>query len=301
MVMPDMNKYADPWYRDDDDSILEIYDLDTDSRTVVKEFHSVIEAPNWSKDGKSLYYNSEGRIYKIDIESKEVEMVDSDFVDGCNNDHVLSEDGKMLAVSHNTKEDGESRIYTLPLTGGVPRLITPMAPSFLHGWSPDGKMLCYCARRGEEYDIYTIPAEGGVETRLTDAPGLNDGPEYDSAGEYIWFNSVRSGLMQAWRMKANGSEQTQMTFDEDWNTWFPHISPDRKKVVMIAYRKGDLLPNQHVPHKHVELRLMDADGSNVRTLVKLFGGQGTINVNSWSPDSRKFAFVSYRIRGIGEL
>lgn len=301
MVMTDMNKYADPWYRDDDDSILEIYDLDTDSRTVVKEFHSVIEAPNWSKDGKSLYYNSEGRIYKIDIESKEVEMVDSDFVGGCNNDHVLSEDGKMLAVSHNTKEDGESRIYTLPLTGGIPQLITPMAPSFLHGWSPDGKTLCYCARRGEEYDVYTIPAQGGLETRLTDAPGLNDGPEYDSAGEYIWFNSVRSGLMQAWRMKADGSEQTQMTFDEDWNTWFPHISPDRKKVVMISYRKGDLLPNQHVPHKHVELRLMDADGSNVRTLVKLFGGQGTINVNSWSPDSRKFAFVSYRIRGIGEL
>ena len=199
-------------------------------------------------------------------------------------------------MSHGTKEDGKSRIYTVPLTGGVPRLITPLAPSYLHGWSPDGKTLAYCAERNGEFDIYTIPAEGGEETRLTDAPGLNDGPEYDSAGEYIWFNSVRTGLMQAWRMKADGSEQTQMTFDENWNTWFPHISPDRKQVVMLAYRKGDVKPGEHVPHKNVELRLMSAEGGEVKTIVQLFGGQGTINVNSWSPDSKKFAFVRYRIR-----
>lgn len=185
----------------------------------------------------------------------------------------------------------------MPLTGGIPRLITPLAPSYLHGWSPDGKTLAYCAERNGEFNIYTIPVDGGEETRLTDAPGLNDGPEYDSAGEYIWFNSVRSGLMQAWRMKPDGSEQTQMTFDENWNTWFPHISPDRTKVVMLAYRKEDVRPNEHVPHKHVELRLMDAAGGAVTTVVKLFGGQGTINVNSWSPDSKKFAFVSCRIRG----
>ena len=200
-------------------------------------------------------------------------------------------------MSHGTKEDGKSRIYTVPLTGGVPRLITPLAPSYLHGWSPDGKTLAYCAERNGEFDIYTIPVDGGEEKRLTDAPGLNDGPEYDSAGEYIWFNSVRTGLMQAWRMKADGSEQTQMTFDENWNTWFPHISPDRTKVVMLAYRKGDVAPGEHVPHKHVELRLMGAAGGPVQTVVRLFGGQGTINVNSWSPDSKKFAFVSYRIRG----
>lgn len=220
-----------------------------------------------------------------------------DFVTNCNNDHVLSPDGESIAVSHGVKEDGKSRVYTVSLSGGVPRLITPLAPSYLHGWSPDGKTLAYCAERNGEFDVYTISAEGGVETRLTDAPGLNDGPEYDSAGEYIWFNSVRSGLMQAWRMKANGTEQTQMTFDENWNTWFPHISPDRTKVVMIAYKKGDVAPGEHVPHKYVELRLMNADGSDLKTIVELFGGQGTINVNSWSPDSKKFAYVRYRIRG----
>ena len=146
-----------------------------------------------------------------------------------------------------------------------------------------------------------MPAETVSSISIRFRPGLNDGPEYDSSGEYIWFNSVRTGLMQAWRMRADGSEQTQMTFDLNGNTWFPHISPDRKKVVMIVYRKGDLKPDEHVPHKHVELRLMDADGSNLHTVLRLFGGQGTINVNSWSPDSTRFAYVRYRIRGIGEL
>ena len=287
------------WNRDEDQSILEIYDVEPNERTVVAEMDYCIEAPNWTPDGKALIYNSEGCMFRIDLETKEITKIDTGYAIDCNNDHVLSFDGKQLAVSHATKEDGKSRIYTLPVEGGTPRLITPLAPSYLHGWSPDGKTLCYCAERNGEYDIYTIPAEGGVETRLTDAPGLDDGSEYDSEGEYIWFNSVRSGLMQAWRMKADGSEQTQMTFDENWNTWFPHISPDRKLVTMVCYKKGDVQPGEHVPHKFVELRMMNADGSNVQTLVKLFGGQGTINVNSWSPDSKKFAFVTYRIRGFG--
>ncbi|MBE5794113.1 MAG: transporter [Clostridiales bacterium] len=287
------------WNREEDQSILEIYDVETNQRTVVAEMDYCIEAPNWTPDGKALIYNSEGCMFRIDLETKEIRKIDTGYAIDCNNDHVLSFDGTQLAVSHATKEDGKSRIYTLPVEGGTPRLITPLAPSYLHGWSPDGKTLCYCAERNGEYDIYTIPAEGGVETRLTDAPGLDDGAEYDSQGEYIWFNSVRSGLMQAWRMKADGSQQTQMTFDENWNTWFPHISPDRKLVTMVCYKKGDVQPGEHVPHKFVELRMMNADGSNVQTLVKLFGGQGTINVNSWSPDSKKFAFVTYRIRGLG--
>lgn len=287
------------WNREEDQSVLEIYDVVTHERTVVAEFDCCIEAPNWTPDGKALIYNSNGHMFRLDLETKEISQIDTGYADNCNNDHVLSSDGKQLAVSHGTREDDKSRIYILPVSGGVPRLITPLGPSYLHGWSPDGKTLCYCAERNGEFDIYTIPAEGGVETRLTDSPGLNDGAEYDSLGEYIWFNSVRSGLMQAWRMKADGSEQTQMTFDENWNTWFPHISPDRKLVSMVCYKKGDVQPGEHVPHKFVELRLMNADGTNVQTLVKLFGGQGTINVNSWSPDSQKFAFVSYRVRGIG--
>jgi len=276
------------------ESVLEIYDIKTGSREAIYEFSYLIEAPNWSMDGKYLVFNSKGRLYSFDLESEEINEIYTAYATACNNDHVLSADGRSIAISHGTKEDGKSRIYTLPIEGGIPRLVTPLGPSYLHGWSPDGSTLAYCAERNGEYDIYTIPAVGGVETRLTDAPDLNDGPEYDPNGEYIWFNSVRSGLMQAYRMKADGSEQTQMTFDENWNTWFPHVSPDGKLVSMIAYKKGDLRPDEHLPNKHVELRLMSAEGGDVITIVELFGGQGTINVNSWSPDSSRLAFVSYR-------
>jgi TolB protein len=178
--------------------------------------------------------------------------------------------------------------------GGTPVLVTPIAPSYLHGWSPDGKTLVYCAERNGEYDIYSIPAVGGRETRLTDAPGLDDGPEYSPDGKYIWFNSVRSGLMQLWRMKADGSEQTQMTFDES-NSWFAHLSPDGTTVAYITYQKGDVAPGDHPANKNVEIRLMPSTGGPYRTLVKLFGGQGTLNVNSWSPCGKRLAFVSYRL------
>jgi predicted dehydrogenase/Tol biopolymer transport system component len=285
------------WDRSGDKSFLEIFDIETGKATLLREFDCVIEAPNWSADGKFLTYNSEGRIYKYEFDSGKITEVPSHFVDNCNNDHVLSPDGLGLYVSHHTKEDGLSRIYKIFFDGRMPELVTPLAPSYLHGITADGKILAYCAERNGEYDIYTIPAVGGNETQLTSALGLNDGPEYDCDGEYIWFNSVRTGRMQAWRMKADGSEQKQMTDDPHWNTWFPHISPDRKKVVMLAYHESDVRPSEHVPNKDVEIRLMEGSDSvgwsKPRTLLKFFGGQGTINVNSWAPDSRRFAFVRY--------
>lgn len=277
-------------------SILEILNTATGERKTVKEFPYLIEAPNWTYDGQWLIYNSGGKLWKLSPTSPaEPQEIYTGFATGCNNDHVLSFDGKQIAISHGTKEDGQSRIYTLPIEGGDPQLITPLAPSYLHGWSPDGKYLAYCAERKGNYDVYAIPAKGGVEMRLTDSEGLDDGPEYSPDGRYIWFNSVRTGLMQIWRMKVDGTEQTQMTFDETRNSWFPHVSPDGKKVVFITYYKGDLEPSEHLPNKNVELRIMSTKGGEPETLLKLFGGQGTINVNSWSPDSKHIAFVSYRL------
>ena len=288
---------AQIWDRSGNKSYLEVFDIVSGETKLLKEFDRVIEAPNWSADGKFLSFNSEGRIYKYEIASGDVSEVPSYFVDNCNNDHVLSPDNLGLFVSHHTKEDGLSRIYKIFFDGRMPELVTPLAPSYLHGITPDGKTLAYCAERNGEYDIYTIPTAGGNETQLTTAFGLNDGPEYDCDGEYIWFNSVRTGRMQAWRMKADGSEQTQMTFDAHLNTWFPHISPDRTKVVMLAYHERDVRPGEHVPNKNVEIRLMtgsdEAGWSEPRTILKLFGGQGTINVNSWAPDSKRFAYVRY--------
>lgn len=279
-------------------SCLQVYDLATGNISVLAEFTHVIEAPMWSKDGKAVLYNCEGLIYSLDLASGKITQVDTGACTACNNDHVLSPDGTGIAVSGNVDGSVISKIYTVKFGSSEAKEVVGIPWSYLHGWSPDGSTLAYCAGReigpDMEWDIYSCPAEGGPETRLTNAPGLNDGPEYSSDGKAIWFNSVRTGLMQVWKMNADGSDQTQMTFDEDMNSWFPHISPDLTKVVYLAYHKGDLEPGQHVPDKNVEIRMIPADGGKPETLVKLFGGQGTINVNSWSPDSTRFAFVSYK-------
>ena len=141
--------------------------------------------------------------------------------------------------------------------------------------------------------MYSIPAEGGEEKRLTFG-GFNDGPEYAPDGKSIWFNSTRSGKMQIWRMGRDGSDPVRMTPGER-NNWFAHVSPDGEKVVYISYGAEDLLPNEHLPNMRVELRIMNADGSGERRLLSFFGGQGSMNVNSWAPDSRHIAFVSYEI------
>ena len=292
-----------PWDRSDTESFLEVFDTVTGNRLTLARFDGVIEAPNWSHDGSFLTYNSEGRIYRYELSDNTFRPVPSGTLDRINNDHVLSADDTEIAVSDESSPDGKSRIYRVLLdgpavTGGPgedePLLVTPEAPSYLHGWTPDKKSLLYCAERNGEYDIYRISENGGPETRLTTAPRLNDGCEYDARGEYIYFNSVRTGLMQAWRMKADGSEETQLTFDTDRNTWFPHISPDGTKLIMLSYKKGDLWPGDHIPNREVEIRMMNADGTGLHTILTLFGGQGTLNVNSWSPDNRRFAFVSYR-------
>ncbi len=262
---------------------------------MLKEFDYVIEAPNWTRDGRYLVYNSQGRIYTYALETREIRKVDTGFAIDCNNDHVLSPDNTQIAVSHLTNEDATSRIYILPLTGGSPVLVTDKGPSYLHGWSPDGKTLAYCADRGGQYDIYTISVDGGPETQLTNLPGLDDGPEYSPDGKFIWFNSVRTGLMQIWRMESDGSNPVHMVH-EDANCWFPHVSPDGNWVVYIAYGKNDVAPGDHPANKNVELRLIPSEGGASKTIVKLFGGQGTINVNSWAPDNQTIAFVSYRLK-----
>jgi Tol biopolymer transport system component len=272
-------------------SKLEIYDLASKQRKVVYETSDHIEAPNWTPDGKFLVFNSGGLIYKIPVKGGTPEKINTGSATNCNNDHVLSSDGKKLAISSNTNDKG-SIIYVLPFTGGEPRQVTPNGPSYLHGWSPDGKTLAYCAQRNGDFDVYTIPVNGGEETRLTTTPGLDDGPEYSSDGKYIYFNSVRSGLMQCYRMKPDGSAQEQLTFDDHHN-WFPHPSPNRKWVVFLTYNKD---VEGHPANKDVMLRLISYNGGTPDVLAKLFGGQGTINVHSWSPDSRKFAFVSYEER-----
>lgn len=279
-------------------SYLNILDVETGIVKTVRSFDRVIEAPNWLKKSSRIVYNSDGHIFIYDLDTGVETMIDTGECDNCNNDHVISPEEDRIAVSHSPKDEpGASYIYILPLEGGTPSKITPNAPSYLHGWSPDGKELAYCAfrKQGNEtkVNIYVIPADGGEEKPVT-TDGFNDGPEYSPDGKYIWFNSTRTGLMQIWRMKRDGTEQTQMTFNER-NNWFAHVSPDGSKAVYLSYRKGDLEPAEHLPNMQVELWLMNTDGSDQRRILSFTGGQGSINVNSWSKDSRHIAFVSYEI------
>jgi hypothetical protein len=272
-------------------SHLEIVEIASGRRQIVYSTDYVIEAPNWTRDGEALIYNSGGRLYRFDLEQKTPEPIDTDYVVRNNNDHVLSFDGTMLAISSSSPEENTSIVYTVPVTGGKPKRITPLGPSYLHGWSPDGKYLVYAGLRNGDFDVYRIPADGGEETRLTTAVGLDDGPEYTPDGAYIYFNSVRSGRMQIWRMRPDGSDQQQLT-DDEYNNWFPHISPDGRWVVFVTYLVNEVEPSDHPPAKRVYLRLMPLDGGAPRVLAYLYGGQGTMNVPSWSPDSKYVAFVS---------
>lgn len=216
------------------------------------------------------------------------------YVTTCNNDHGISPDGKWIAISHNdTGRRRGSTISILPINGGTPRQVTTNTPSYWHGWSPDGQTLTYCAERNGNFDVYTIPVNGGTEQRLTDSASLDDGPEYAPDGAYIYFNAFRNGGMHIWRMKPDGSAQEQVTSGPS-SDWFPHPSPDRKKLVYIAYLQDQ--GQNHPFGKDVQLRLYDVQRNKSHNLTEVFyGGQGTINVPSWSPDGKQIAFIRYKV------
>ena len=271
-------------------STLETITIASTDRRVVTVVPEKIEAPNWTPDGASLIFNGDGKLKRIPAAGGAVETIESGFASRINNDHGISPDGKLLAISDSTQES-KSVIYTLPFGGGAPRRVTKNAPSYWHGWSPDGKTLAFCGQREGKFDIYTIPIDGGEEKRLTNGEGHNDGSEYSPDGKFIYFNSSRTGTMQIWRMLTDGSNLEQMTSDAN-NNWFPHISPDGLKMVFLTYEPG---VEGHPANKDVRLQVMTLADRQTRILAKLFGGQGTINVPSWSPDSRRLAFVSYQV------
>jgi TolB protein len=280
-------------YRDYIGSNLEVMDVSTGARTVVHTSPISIQAPNWTTDGKTLIFNGSGKLWRFDLASRAVSELPTGFATRNNNDHVLSFDGTMMGISHHsqdTGDNGRSVIYVLPAAGGEPRRVTANAPSYLHGWSPDKRWLFYTGQRNNELDIYKVSVDGGQEHRLTTAEGVDDGSELTPDGQWLYFNSNRSGHMQIWRMKPDGSEQQQVTFDR-FNNWFPHIAPDGKRMVIISYGE-DVASGDHPFYRHVYLRHMGIDGSNPKVIAYVYGGQGSINVPSWSPDGTRIAFVS---------
>ncbi len=282
----------------DTTSYIQTLDISTGKIDTVLAIKSHIEAPNWHPENY-LIVNSYGKIYTLDLKTKQLSLLKTGFATECNNDHGISPDKKWLAVSHNDRNDPspklyKSAIYIIPIKGGEPRRITKEVVSYWHGWSRDGKTLAYCAERNGNFDIYSIPVEGGEEKRLTSTEGLDDGPDYSNDGKYIYFNSYRTGHMQIWRMKTDGTNPEQLTFDDNSN-WFAHPSPDNKWIVYIAYTSDE--KQNHLFGKNVKLRLMNTTTKEIKDLTSVFyGGQGTINVPSWSADSKKIAFVSYSVK-----
>lgn len=278
-------------YKDYLGSALEVLDVATGHRQVLAGNKGSFQAPNWTPDGKTLIYNEAGKLYSFDLANRTATVLSTDFANKNNNDHVLSFDGKQIGISNQDQEaKGQSAVYTVSVTGGVPKKITEKTPSYFHGWSPDNQFLLYTAERNGDFDIYKISKDGGKEIQLTTTKGLDDGSEYSPDGKYIYFCSTRTGQMQVWRMTPDGKNQTQLTSD-DMNNWFPHVSPDNKWLVFISFPK-EVPADKHPFYQRVYLRMMPVEGGEAKVIAYLYGGQGTMNVPSWSPDSKKIAFVS---------
>jgi TolB protein len=283
-----------------------IYDLPTRTSRVLYSGEGVIEAPNWSRDGKFLLVNARGDLFRLPLggppELHRLALGAGGYV--CNNDHDLSADGRYIAFSASSAESPKSQVYVSDASGANVRLVTPKAPSYFHGWSPDSRFLAFVAERGDgRFELYRAPAAGGAEERLTFVGGYDDGPEYSPDGRWIYFNSNRGGRWNIWRIPPDGAgpkdARAQQVTSDDPEDWFPHISPDGKLIVFISFPHGTAGHNDRMPG--MQLRLMQAPGetptiSQIEVLETFFGGQGTINVNSWSPDSRQFAYVRYELK-----
>jgi Tol biopolymer transport system component len=277
-------------------SVISIFDLAKNYAQVVMRVDHRVEAPNWSPDGKYLMVNSGGDLFRVALAGRpSLEPIDLGAVHGANNDHGISPDGKTIAISARGPEGG-SQVYLAGADGSSPKLMTPQAPSYFHGFSPDGKYFAFVGQRNDNFDLYRMPVEGGGEERLTTSAGYDDGPDYSPDGRWIYFNSDRSGSWDIWRIPADGAgaddAKAERITNDDLEDWFPHPSPDGKCIVFLSFPKGT---KGHPPNQRVLLRRLALAGGDVKpqTLMRLFGGQGTMNVNSWSPDSTRFAFVRY--------
>ncbi|WP_433832417.1 TolB family protein [Actinoplanes sp. CA-015351] len=297
---------------------IRVYEIATGADIVVHTSDTILyEAPNWTA-GNQLVLNGNGLLWSLPADgSGNPELIALEGVPELNNDHVLAPDGKPAgkpAGEPAGKQDGkpsgqtvflsanDGHIYQASLRGGPGRRITHESGRmhFLHGVSPDGTTLAYVSIENEQWTsgtLRTIGVDGAEDTALTSGDGPDDGPEYDPAGDWIYFNTERfssePGHAQIARIRPDGTGLEQLT-DDDHVNWFPHLSPDGGHAVYLSFPPGT---TGHPADLPVRLRLISNDDwRNPATIAELDGGQGTINVNSWSPDGTRFAYVDYPTR-----
>jgi WD40 repeat protein len=274
-------------------STLQTIAIDNNARMafVIQTGKGQMEAPNWSRDGKSLIFDRAGSMWTVPVAGGRLAAIDIGDAADCTGSHGLSPDGKWLAITCTTPGHPGRRVYIVPSAGGAPRMVTANPDSYFHSWSPDGKTILFSRPAHGSINVFAIPAAGGEETALTTGAGISDDPDYSPDGQFIYFNSDRAGGMQIFRMHPDGSQPEQVTFDERRN-WTPHPSPDGKSILILSYSKD---VNGHPAGKDVTLRILDANTGKVRDLVEIVGGSGTDNVPNWAPDGAHFAFVSYQM------
>jgi Tol biopolymer transport system component len=255
----------------------------------------LFEAPNWTPDGRTLVVNGDGGLFRLGVDSGDLEAIDLGGIAPINNDHVLSPDGETAYVS---SDDGH--IYAVPIEGGAARRVTNDNVKgfrhYLHGVSPDGETLAYIGLQIDEAgvttNVYTIPSAGGADVQLTNDAFPDDGAEFSPDGEWIYFNSERGstakGHAQLFRIPVAGGEPEQLT-DDDRVNWFPHVSPDGRSIAYVSFPPGT---EGHPADHDVIVRLKDETGA-IRDLAEVYGGQGTMNVPSWDPASERIAIVAY--------
>jgi hypothetical protein len=282
-----------------------IYDLKTKQNRLVHEEAGLLEAPNWSREGSYLLVNARGRLFRLEVGARgkgKLEPLAVPESYRCNNDHDLTRDGKMLAFSASTGDVPRSRVFVAKADGTDIRPVTEESPSYFHGWSPDGKWLAFVGQRNRKFELYRVGVEGGKEERLTAAGAYDDGPEYSPDGKWIYFNSDRSGGWDLWRIPASGGGEgdqlAERVTSDPGEDWFPHLTPDGKRMVFLTFPAGTIGHNGRMDG--MELRWMKTPGrkigaNKIETLVRFRGGQGSINVNSWAPDGKRFAYVSYEL------
>ncbi|HEX8710512.1 MAG TPA: hypothetical protein VF730_01480 [Terracidiphilus sp.] len=268
---------------------------DAPQATVILTGKGHMEAPNWSRDGKTLIFNRDGKLWSVPATESGGNIDDAKSIDignatDCTGSHGLSPDGKLLAMTCTTPDHPGRRVYIVPSGGGTPRMVTENPNSYFHSWSPDGKTILFTRPNHGGGNIYSISATGGPETALTSGTGLSDDPDFSADGEWIYFNSDRAGGMQIWRMHPDGSHPEQVTFDDKRN-WTPHPSPDGKSILILSYGSD---VSGHPANKDVTLRILNPADGNIRDLVQIIGGSGSDNVPNWAPDGAHFAFVSYQ-------